>query len=230
MQGLRLAAIICLLTTLSVAQNVIDTRGKSYTEIPGYQARVAFVGNPREQKILSGVVTITGSTSLTPGSPFDYELLVRNDSNVPVVIPQAFDWKEIDDGQEKQNFVRAILLVQVECLKYTSDVLDHVVLYGSREKPETEITMQIGDSVRILGSGSVPVHPNLRCQSQAAAMVRVNFEVYGITLKREPNRPCLMPTRWINNYSWLRTERGNTPLLIRLRQPVTPGSHSSVGP
>ena len=60
------------------------------------------------------------------------------------------------------------------------------VLYGSHEKPETEITLKIGDSVRILGSGLVPVHPNLRCQSQAAAMVRVNFEVYGVKQKREP--------------------------------------------
>ncbi len=186
MQVFRFAATICLFTTLSVAQNVIDTRGKSHTEIPGYQARVAFVGNPREQKILSGVVTITGSTNLTPGSPFDYELLVTNDSNVPVVIPQTFDWKEIDTGQASQTFVRATMLVQGECLKYTSDVLDQFVLYGSHEKPETEVTLKIGDSVRILGTGLVPVHPNLRCQSQAAAMVRVNFEVYGMTLKRKP--------------------------------------------
>ncbi len=186
MQVFRLAAIICLLTTLSVAQNVIDARGKSYTEIARYQARVEFSGNPREQKILSGIVTITGSTNLTPGSPFDYELLVTNDSNASVVIPQSFDWKEIDDGQARQSFVRATLLVQAECLKYTDDVLDHVVLYGSPEKPETEVTLKIGDSVRILGSGLVPLHPNLRCQSQAAAMVRVNFEVYGMTLKREP--------------------------------------------
>lgn len=186
MHVFRLAAIVCLLTTLSVAQDVIDTRGKSDSEIPGYQARVEFSGNPREQKILSGIVTITGSTNLTPGSHFDYELLVTNDSNASVVIPQTLDWKEIDDRQTRQSFVRATLLVQVECLKYTSDVLDHVVLYGSHEKPETEVTLKIGDSVRILGSGLVPIHPNLRCQSQAAAMVRVNFEVYGVTLKRDP--------------------------------------------
>jgi hypothetical protein len=113
-------------------------------------------------------------------------LLVTNDSNASVVIPQTLDWKQIDNGQTRQSFVRATLLVQVECLKYTSDVLDQVVLYGSHEKPETEVTLKIGDSVRILGSGLVPLHPNLRCQSQAAAMVRVNFDVYGVTLKRDP--------------------------------------------
>lgn len=186
MQVFRLAAIICLLTTISAAQNVIDVRGKSYSEIPGYQAQVAFVGNVREQKILSGVVTISGSTNLTPGSHFDYELLVTNDSNASVVIPRTLDWEEIDNGQARQKFARATLLVQVECLKYTSDVLDHVALYGSREKPETEVTLNIGDSVRIRSSGLVPPHPNLRCQSQPTAMVRVNFEVYGMTLKREP--------------------------------------------
>jgi hypothetical protein len=180
--------MICLLASLSSAQNVIgviDTRGKSYSEISGYQSRVTPTGNPREQKIISGVVTITGSTSLTPGSPFDYELLVTNDSNAPVVIPQSFDWKEIDNGQTRQHFVRANLLVQLECLKYTMDKLDLVVFYGSDERPETEVTLRVGESVRILGSGLVPTQPNLRCQSQPKATVRVFFEVEGITLNRE---------------------------------------------
>lgn len=186
MQVIRLAATICLLATLCSAQNVIDTRDKSQSEIPGHQARVAFVGNARDQKILSGVATITGSTNLTPGSHFDYELLVTNDSNASVIIPQSFHWKEIDNGQASLSFVRATLLLQLQCLKYAADELDHVVLYGSHERPETEIVLHIGDSVRILGSGLMPLHPNLACQSQAMATVRVNFEVYGVTLKREP--------------------------------------------
>jgi hypothetical protein len=186
MQAFRLAAIICLLTTLSVAQNVIDTRDKSYSEISGYQGQVEPVGNPREQKILSGLVTITGPTNLTPGSYFDYELLVTNDSHASVVIPRSFDWKEIDNGQARQDFVRATLLVQLECLKYTSDELDHIVLYGLHEQPDTEVTLHVGESVRILGSGLIPLQPNLHCQSQPTATVRVNFEVYGLTLKREP--------------------------------------------
>jgi len=49
------------------------------------------------------------------------------------------------------------------------------VLYGSGEPPETEATLHIGDSARILGSGLMPLHPNLRCQSQATATVRVFF-------------------------------------------------------
>ena len=71
MQVSRLAAIICLLTTLSLAQNVIDTRDKAYREISGHQAQGG--GSGGDRKFLTGVLTITNLTNLTPGSRFDCE-------------------------------------------------------------------------------------------------------------------------------------------------------------
>ena len=88
MQVPRLAAIICLLTTLSLAQNVIDTRDKAYREISGHQAHGG-------------------------GSAGDHKYL-----NVPIAIPQALDWNEIDQGRASQNFVRATLSVHMGCLEH----------------------------------------------------------------------------------------------------------------
>jgi hypothetical protein len=74
MQVFRLAGIIFLLTTFSFAQNVIDARGKSYSEINGYQGRYGTFGDPRHQKILSGILAITDARNLVAGSRFDYEI------------------------------------------------------------------------------------------------------------------------------------------------------------
>ena len=68
-------------------------------------------GNPRHQKILSGILTITHPRNLVAGSRFHYQLLVTNDSNASVVIPKMLDWNEIDDGHATQNFWRANLLM-----------------------------------------------------------------------------------------------------------------------
>jgi hypothetical protein len=186
MQVSRLAAIICLLSTLSVAQNLIDARAKSQSEIYGYQARYGTIGDPRHQKILSGILTIADPRNLGAGSRFDYELLVTNDSNASVVIPKALDWNEVDDGHARQSFVRATLLMQVECLQYSSGELDHFVLYGSDKRPETEVMLKPGESVRILGSGLMPLPPTASCQSEDTATFRVFFGVYATTLQREP--------------------------------------------
>ena len=113
MQVSRLAAIICLLTTLSLAQNVIDTRDKAYREISGHPAGGG--GSGGDHKYLKGVFTIPDAANLTPGSRFDYELVVTNNQNVSIVIPQTLDWKEIDQGRVSQNFVRATSSVHMGC-------------------------------------------------------------------------------------------------------------------
>ncbi len=101
MQVFRLAAILCLLPTLSFAQSVIDvidTRGRSFSEIYGHIERYEPTGNPRHQKIISGALKITDPRNLVAGSRFEYELLVTNDSNASVVIPKMIDWNENDNG------------------------------------------------------------------------------------------------------------------------------------
>lgn len=186
MQVFRLAAILCLLPTLSFAQNVIDTRGKSYSEIYGHLGRYEQTGNPRHQKILSGILTITDPRNLVAGSRFDYELRITNDSNASVVIPKIIDWYGIDDGHASQTFWRANLLMQMECLQYSSGKLDLIALYGSDQRPETEVILKPGESVRILGSGLMPLPPTVSCESEDGAMFRVFFDVFETTLRRNP--------------------------------------------
>jgi hypothetical protein len=83
-------------------------------------------------------------------------LLVTNDSNASVVIPKTLDWNGIDDGHASQTFWRANLLMQMKCLQYSSGELDHLAFYGSEQRPETEVMLKPGESVRILGSGLMP--------------------------------------------------------------------------
>jgi hypothetical protein len=191
MQVFRLAAITLSLATLSLAQNVIDTRDKPYREISGHQARGG--GGGGDQKYLRGVFTIPDPTNLTPGSRFDYELVVTNNQNVPIAIPQTLDWKEIDQGRVSQNFVRATLSVHMGCLEHDevgpdrgSGVMDNVVLYGSDERPGTEIMLGPGESVPILGSGLMPLHWSMSCQSKNTSTFFANFQVNATTLQRKP--------------------------------------------
>jgi hypothetical protein len=190
MQIVRLAAIVCLLSTLSFPQTVIDARGKSNSEIYGHVGRAGSFGDPRHQKILSGILTITNSRNLVAGSRFDYELWVTNDSNASVVIPKTLDWNQVDDGHASQTFMRARLLMQMECLKYSSGELDLFVLYGSDQRPETEVLLKPGESVCILGSGLMPLPSNTGCQSEDSATFRIFFDVYETVLQRNP-QPAL---------------------------------------
>ena len=202
MQVPRLAAIICLLTTLSLAQNVIDTRDTAYREISGHLARSG--GSAGDHKYLKGVFTISDAANLTPGSRFDYELVVTNNQSVPIAIPQALDWKEIDQGRPSQNFVRATLSVHMGCLEHEPiglndelGGLDYVVLYGSDERPETEIMLGPGESVRILGSGLMPLHRNMICQSKGTATFFANFQVSAMALQRKPE-PAMPDAYWLD--------------------------------
>jgi hypothetical protein len=192
MQVFRLAGIICLLVTLSFAQKVIDARGKSYSEIYGHLLRYggsrADPRDPRGEKTLSGILTITDPRNLVAGSRFDYELVVTNDANESIVIPQTLDWNEIDDGHASQTFVRATLSMPMECSQILGE-LNHFALYGSDKRPETEVTLNPGESVRILGSALMPLPPTASCQSEDTATFGVDFEVYATTLKREPAMP-----------------------------------------
>jgi hypothetical protein len=52
------------------------------------------------------------------------------------------------------------------------------LLYGSDERPETEIMLDPGEPVRILGSGLMPLHSNMDCQSKDTAMFHADFQVY----------------------------------------------------
>lgn len=191
MQVFRLAAIVFSLATLSLAQNVIDTRDKPYHEISGDLAQSG--SSAGGHKYLKGVFTIPDAANLTPGSRFDYELVVTNNQNVPIAIPQALDWKEIDRASASQNFVRATLSVHMGCLEREpvglsneSGGLDYVVLYGSDERPGTEIMLGPGESVRILGSGLMPLHGNMNCQSKGTATFFARFQVSAVALQRKP--------------------------------------------
>jgi hypothetical protein len=189
MQVFRLAVITLSLATLSLAQNVINTRDKPFREISGRQMTGGGSGDP---EFIRGVLTIPDSTNLTPGGRFDYELVVTNDQNVSIAIPQTLDWKEIDQGRASQHFVRARLSLHIGCLgrgagpDRGSGGLDYVVLYGSDERPGTEIMLGPGESVRILGSGLIPLHPNMICQSKGTSTFSANFEIDAITLQRKP--------------------------------------------
>ena len=186
MQVFRFAAIICLLSTISFAQNVIDTRGKAYRDISGHLAQGNFTRAVPGLKALGGVFTITDQTNLTSGSHFDYELVVTNDSDAAVGVPQTLDWKEVDNGHASQNFVRATLWLTMECLNNYSNELDHIVLYGSEERPGTETMLNPGDSVRILGSGLMPLHPDMKCQSKGTATFLATLQVDAMRLRRKP--------------------------------------------
>ena len=185
----RFAVILCLLPTLSFAQNVIDTidtRGKSYSEIYGHIGRYEQFGNPRHQKIISDILTIADPWNLVAGSRFSYELLITNDSNASVVIPKMLDWNEIDDGHATQSFWRANLLMQMECFQYSSGELVLLALYGSDQRPETEVTLKPGESVRILGSGLMPLPSTATCKSEDAAIFRVFIDVFETRMRRNP--------------------------------------------
>jgi hypothetical protein len=96
------------------------------------------------------------------------------------------DWNKVDDGHANQTFVRARLLMQMECNKYSSGELDLFWLYGSGQRPETEVVLKPGEAARILGTGLMPLPPTVSCQSENTATFRVFFEVYETKLQREP--------------------------------------------
>ena len=64
--------------------------------------------------------------------------------------------------------------------------LDYVVLYGSDERQGTEIMLRPGESVRILGSGLMPLHGSMICQSKGTATFFANFQVSAVSLQRKP--------------------------------------------
>jgi hypothetical protein len=82
--------------------------------------------------------------------------------------------------------VRATLSLSTGCLNDYSTELDHVVLYGSDERLETEIMLNPGDSVRILGSVSMLLHSNMRCRSQGTAKFLATFQISTVSLRRKP--------------------------------------------
>ena len=159
MNFFRIVVTVSLFAAIACAQNVtvINTRDKSRVEPAGHSVGGSGTGGS-DSSDLKARFTVENQDQLAPGQRFDYELLITNNKRVPVVIPQSLDWSDVDMGGSSQKYLGASIAISVCCVgKQDGQLTDNIQLYGSDERPSTELTLMPGDSVRILGSAVLPL-------------------------------------------------------------------------
>lgn len=99
-----------------------------------------------------------------PGSAVNYDLRITNMGEKAVVLPRALDWKVVEDGSADQQYVRASVTLELSTDKAITFITPTMNLYLVAGKPDTSLTLRPGDSVRLLGTATMPLTafgPNL---------------------------------------------------------------------
>ncbi len=188
---MRVSPILLLLAVgLSASGQTItdiNVRGQAATKPP-----VRIVGGsgtgPGDQTTLVAELTVDDPSGLVPGKPFDFELLVTNHGKRSVVLPQSLNWEDVDSGGSEWRYVSASVTVQVapDEGRQRGSVDIGLELYGSREKPSTELALKPGDSVRILGSSRLPLNMNINGNPIGKGKIAVSFSVNSVWLRPAP--------------------------------------------
>lgn len=152
-----LTAVTFLLLTSSLALAqvaTIDTRGQQPTG-PSVQVTAgtgSSAGNA-VSKSLQIKLSLPAQPNLVVGEPFDYELLVTNQSAKEILLPQSLSWSDVDDGSEREQRYEE-LEISLAVIAADGDrgvIAGNLVLYGKDTNPATMIALKPGQSIRILG-------------------------------------------------------------------------------
>src|SRR5271169_635680 len=156
-------AVLCIVSLQLLANSLaqvatIDTRGQKPTS-PSVHIRegtLASTPGGASNEELELILSLPDPSHLLIGKPFDYELLVTNRSGKPVLLPEAVAWSDVDDiGQREKRYQN----LQISFEVFADDgnlgfLAPCMTLYGKDTRPATMVTLQDGQSVRILGSTS----------------------------------------------------------------------------
>ena len=184
------AFALVLLTFASLpmlAQTVtdIDTRAKPESGPVGYllgsSARLS-----EDNAALSAEFVVADPGGLTPGRPFEYELVVTNRSKSPVLIPRALNWEDVAAG-DGEPYSWAWVELGVDIGDGVEGSLPYTLkLYGAKDKTWSEIVLGPGESVRILGSQMLPTSMNINSKPVGKAILKGQFHLGTMRLCHTP--------------------------------------------
>jgi hypothetical protein len=164
----------------------IDTRSKQATGPTGHLLQSS-CQLESDANALSAVFVIDDPSNLRAGERFDYELVVTNRGNRPVAVPRALNWEDVQIG-DGDPYSWASVDIRVDAGDGLEASLPYSLkLYGSKDKPWSEVVLGFGESVRILGSDRLPVSMNINAKPVAKATVKSIFHLGTMRLYRTPS-------------------------------------------
>jgi hypothetical protein len=163
----------------------IDTRGKPATEPTGHVLQSS-CRLDEDNATLKAVFVINDMYHLTTGERFDYELEITNRGRAPVVIPRALNWEDIQT-RDGEPFSWASLDIRVDAGDGLQGSLPYALkLYAARDKPWSEVVLEPGERVRILGSDMLPVSMNINAMPVGKATLKAIFHLGTMRLYQTP--------------------------------------------
>jgi len=181
-----LALLFAALSTCAQTVIDIDTRSKPATGPTGHLLESS-CRLENDANALSAVFVIDDPSGLGAGERFDYELLITNRSSNPVVIPQALNWEDIQTGNG-EPYSWASVDIRVDAGDGLEASLPYSLkLYGSKDKAWSEVVLEPGASIRILGSDRLPVSMNINAKAVGRATLKGVFHLGTMRLYRTPS-------------------------------------------
>lgn len=134
-------------------QTTINARGEARTapihaQGGGWSASV-------DRNTMQAVFTVN-QQDLAAGRSVDYELLVTNTGSNAVKIPRTLEWKDVDSGGSDQRYTEGKVVFELSTKDRFTPMSPTLNLYSVGEKPSTQLDLEPGDSIRILGTMSLP--------------------------------------------------------------------------
>jgi hypothetical protein len=172
-----LTFILSCVTIPAIAQteSIIDTRGQQQTVATPLPARCGSGGAawPRpdeytESSRVKAELIVTNPESIVVGEPFEFELILTNETAGEITVPQSLDGKDVvDPGVAIQHYEDDDIYFELQ--PTDPDVVNqaprfsaNLALFSSHLKFSTFVPLRPGDSVRILGTATFRPGRNLR--------------------------------------------------------------------
>jgi hypothetical protein len=92
-----------------------------------------------------------------PGSAVNYELLIMNKGEHAITLPRALSWEEVNNGSQDQRYTKASVTLELRTEKAFTYLTPTLNLFSTQEKPVTTLILRPGDSLRLLGTTTLPV-------------------------------------------------------------------------
>jgi hypothetical protein len=183
-----LSLLLLVFGGLSVlAQTVtdIDTRGKPGAGPMG-RVLASSCRLDSDNAALKAVFVIDDPSTLKAGDRFDYELVLTNQGTNPVVIPEALNWEDVQAG-DSESYLWASVDIRVDPGDGLEASLPNgLKLYGTKDKHWSEVALAPGDSVRILGSVTLPISMNINTKRVGKATLKGGFHLGTMWVHRTP--------------------------------------------
>lgn len=136
-------------------ETVIDGRNAAAAQFPHDQG-AGWAAGVNPDTTLEAHFTID-NPPLKSGQPFNYELLITNTGEKTITLPRSLDWKIVETEDLEQDYVKASVTLELRskgAFTYITPTLD---LYSAPGKPDTLLVLHPGDSLRILGTSTLPM-------------------------------------------------------------------------